>query len=531
MMEKNCMRWLCFACLTIVALPSHAVAKGEWYVNWEMEDRIAHSQLILVARVSNVSAMTVVHGGKASSTLREYRFQPVRRLKGVFSREELPLTSSDLGISESDGSTVPPLQQGEFRLLLLMRTAEGFSCVSGAGGSLPLDQQVPKLIGPDDPIVAMTQVLVEVTEEPSRNKRAALLIARLADTSGPPTVPLLRSLGRRAIWAAQNPSTAAPLARLTQDKSPAVRATALEAINRVLAADYLRRDEKSLARYANALRRDAESNESETPARVAALRAAGRLGEFGRTQPWTARLLLKQLDSAPTHAERQAATAGLADLQDPATLEHVLRVLDALPLDEETARERNLAQSVSRLAADGASAALVRRMRRSLAAGESPIVEIEQLGLLKSKDSIPGLLEAAGIAPSPMVAANEAVAAGPVVLDESAKGGRSLSRVVHDRSIESAHVTAEEQIALANAFEQIKDERAVEVLGVWLRSPATRWSKRSMPSTPIPPRRPSGCGSRRSPTCPSSCGWRESWGGTASRMAIRLPSSTSPIPE
>jgi hypothetical protein len=197
--------------LTCILGPSGSRAK-EWFGDWRMEDRVASSQLILVARVSNVSSMTIVHGGKASTTIREFRFQPVRRLKGVFGRDELAMTSSDLGIPVGDGSVPPPLQQGDQCRLLLARTQQGFSCVSGQSGIVR--QQVPRLSSLEDPIIAMTEALVKVTEMPSRQARVTHLSESLKSISGPAAIPLLEGLRRRAIWAAQSPAVADPVVAL-----------------------------------------------------------------------------------------------------------------------------------------------------------------------------------------------------------------------------------------------------------------------------------------------------------------------------
>jgi hypothetical protein len=182
-MNRIVIVWVCAAGFVLVH-GHHVVAQEEpvreWFQGWEMEDRIAQAQLCLVAKVSRVKDLTVVHGAKVDQTLREYHFQPVRVLKGIFSRDEFVMTDSDLGFPAEDGTSVPPLQQGELRLLLLTRTAEGLGCVSGPSGPQTPEAQVPKLESSGDPVVVMAEDLVRISESPSRRERSEHCVRALA---------------------------------------------------------------------------------------------------------------------------------------------------------------------------------------------------------------------------------------------------------------------------------------------------------------------------------------------------------------
>jgi hypothetical protein len=75
---------------------------------------VGQAHLVMVARVASISRVTVVEGAKTDVTLREYRFQPVRLLKGIFQRAELSMTASDLGCAADDGPAAPPLVEVSF---------------------------------------------------------------------------------------------------------------------------------------------------------------------------------------------------------------------------------------------------------------------------------------------------------------------------------------------------------------------------------------------------------------------------------
>lgn len=442
---------ICTLCLVCLGCSTVSYAK-EWFADWTMEDRVASSQLILVARASNVSSMTIVYGGKASTTIREYRFQPVRRLKGVFGRDELALTSSDLGLPEGDGSTPPPLQQGELCLLLLARTAEGFSCVSAPQGVSSVRQQVPRLSGPDDPVIAMTETLIRTTELPSRQARVTELAKGLGGISGAAAVPLLDSLRRRAIWAAQAPAIADSVVPLVRNESPAVRTAALQTIESILAAAYLRQDEV-LAKYAGAIRGATEQGLSETAAQTAAVRAIGYLGQFGREQPWPSQLLVQQLTGASTYAQRDAAIVALEHLGDSSAAASVMQSISSLPLDEDDGREQLFFTAAASLDDAQLLPLLLARLTSTIAAEQSPQIEIKQLGDLRSHEATPTLLKVAGVSASKLVSADAAGDGTADAIDPWYDDG----------------TTVPTKIELARAFEKIADPRAAGLLSIWLR--------------------------------------------------------------
>jgi hypothetical protein len=393
-----------------------------------------------------------------NTTYREYRFQPVRLLKGVFTRDELPMTSSDLGLSEADGSQAPPIQQGELRLLRLVRTAQGgFSCTGAQPGATQNpDQLLPRLVSVDDPIVGMAETLVRVTELPSRKERIEQLLSQLDQVAGPASVPLLKSLTARAAVAAELPAVAAPLIRLAGSDSPSIRTTAVQTIERVLAAGSLGDDSKALGACAEALRCVLDADDVESAARVLALRAIGHLGEFARRQPWTTRVLILHLDHPRTYAEFSAAATALADLNDPQAADRVLAALERLPLDESANREHALVAAARRLAEERVAPVLLRRLERKLVLEHYAVIEIAHLGQLKYREAAPALLRAAELF-APYRATNEQ--------GVNAADVPGLSQVA---GWDAFH---QQLTALAYAFEQLREPRAVPGLAL-----AKRWA-------------------------------------------------------
>ena len=185
----------------------------------------------MVARVASISQVTVVEGAKTDVALREYPLSAGAAAQGHLSaRSTLDDRGATWAISAGDASTAPPLKEGEFRLLILAQQQglETYGCVSAAPGATTFDERVPLLSGPDDPLVAVVETLIQVADSRSRRRARKLLVDRLADTGGVSAVPLLSSLRLRADWAAADERAYASLARLARDPSTAVRGGALE---------------------------------------------------------------------------------------------------------------------------------------------------------------------------------------------------------------------------------------------------------------------------------------------------------------
>ena len=87
--------WILFSCLVI--LQSRVVlARDEWFRGLDLEQATSEANLVLVARVVEVTEIKLTLGGKVEQSLQQFKFEPLQVLKGVFSRKVLLLSSNDL---------------------------------------------------------------------------------------------------------------------------------------------------------------------------------------------------------------------------------------------------------------------------------------------------------------------------------------------------------------------------------------------------------------------------------------------------
>jgi HEAT repeat protein len=383
--------------MTLVVLTlarSSASAEGE-FEGWHLEPALSQAQLVIVARLTSIGDLTIVEGAKTDVALREYRYQPVRRLKGIFQREQLSMTAADLGFPAGNTILAPPLQ-GEYRLLILAQQQGRYSgCVSVAPGTRTFNERVPVLTGPDDPLVLAVETLIQVSDRRSRHERARLLVERLADVDGLAAVPLLSSLRLRADWAATDPRAFATVARLARDPATPVRSAALDVLRDMLASGSMPSDRRQLDDVAGALQAIFAVENVSTRVRLAALEALGHLIALKKDIAWPRELLIALSTRAETHAERAAAINALTRITHPDATSAVLDALTTLPLDESPARESVYIGSAVRLDAARAERVLLARFERSIVARQSLEAEIEALGRMRSKDSLPLLLHAA----------------------------------------------------------------------------------------------------------------------------------------
>jgi hypothetical protein len=383
--------------LAVFAPACRAAAASEGFEGWDLEPGVAQAHLVMVARVASISRLTVVEGAKTDVAIREYRFEPIRRLKGIFQRDQLSMTAADLGCPADDPALACPLKEGEFRLLILAQQQGRYAgCVSAAPGAMTFAERVPLLTGPDDPLVGGIETLIQVADSRSRLERATLLVKRLEDVKGLAAVPLLSSLRLRADWAAADERALPSLTRLARDPATAVRMAALEVLRDILASRIMPQDPRQLEGAADTLRGVLESREAITRVRLTALEALGHLLALKADAAWARELLIAQLTTADTNAERAAAATALARIAHPQATAAVLEALTRLPLDEEPVRVLTYARAAVRLDAPGAERVLLARLERSMQARHSLRAEIEMLGQMRSKKSLPLLLTAAG---------------------------------------------------------------------------------------------------------------------------------------
>lgn len=384
------------AVLVVMGLTCRGASAQVGFEGWHLEPGVGQAHLVMVVRVASIGQLTVVEGAKTDISLREYRFQPVRRLKGIFQREQLSMTAADLGCPAGDETAAPPLKEGEFRLLILAQQQGRFlGCVSAAGGAMTFAERVPLLTGLDDPLIGVVETQIQVADSRSRRERAALVVKRLEGVEGLAAVPLLSSLRLRADWAAADDRTFPALIRLIPGSATAVRIGALEVLREVLANRIPPREARRLDGVAEALRAVLESDEPITGIRLAALETLGHLLALKANIPWARDLLIAQLTTARTHAERTAAATALGHLTQPQATTALLEALAKLPLDEDPTRELAYARAAVRLDNAAAEKVLLTRLERSIQARQSFDAEVTTLGRLRSKAALPLLLTVA----------------------------------------------------------------------------------------------------------------------------------------
>jgi hypothetical protein len=403
----------------------------ESYEGWHLEPGVGQAHLVMVVRVASVSQLTIIQGAKTDVALREYRFQPIRRLKGLFQRDQLSMTGADLGCPPEAAGQPCPLKEGEFRLLILaQQQGRWIGCVSAAPGASTFEERVPLLTGPDDPLVGAIETLIQVADSQSRRERASLAIKRLKDVDGRAAVPLLSSLRLRGDWAATDDDALPVLNRLTQSQSTAVRGAALETLREALEGRIAPEEPRRLDEAANALRKVLESDEPVTRLRLSALEGLGHLLAVKADVAWARDLLISQSTVAKTHAERTAAVVALSRIAHQQSKDAVFGALTQLPLDETSARESVYAQAAVRLDREGAERILLARLEQSMEARQSLDAEIQSLGRMNSQKSLPLLLTAATL----------------------------------------PHLESADRLRVAWALGRLRDDEAVPILTSWLRS-------------------------------------------------------------
>ena len=378
---------LALAFPVVPVFAQQAPPRDEWYRGLELEEAAANAELILVVRVEEVSEIRIVSGGKGESATQQFRFKPLRVVKGVFARQELILGSSDLGYRF--GGEMRNLKAGQTRLLFLGRSDVGYRNVNERDNSL--DHALPPLADENDPLLQGVTALLALHAEPDRFRRVALLTAALAKNSGPSAVPLLAAIPARALLAAQRADIAPAILRHLAEPSPAVRIAAAAALRSVLAADYLQHDDLRAATGA-ALAAALGDGGRSLPARAALLAAAGELG----ASPDPA--LLAQLDFAKpvrSLAEGAAQIESVGKLRLAAFKEKLLALSQSLPLDAAYHDPTEIA--LGRVDAAAGAAEIARRAEEKIAAGFRCEGEIAAAATLPDADAAALLVRLAAL--------------------------------------------------------------------------------------------------------------------------------------
>ena len=336
-----------------------------WEAKFDCERAAAAADLILVARVEEVSKIMLIRGGKSESSLYQYRFKPLQVIKGVFAREELSMNSGDLGLGRFSGSSSSkPLAQGDIRLLFLGRSSEGYQNAVQSPGTLEV--ALPPLRDEHDPLVGVVSALLAVNAEPDRARRVDRLVEALRAARGPGVVPLCFALERRAILAAQNPAVPSALVmHLQPDAGAVAQGMAARTLGRLMDVDYLKRtDLRASAATALATLLDDEA----VPAPVRA-QAVGTLGEAGTdtVEGMPAALAHLRVDPpANTRMEQTARVGMIGWLHLASQRQSIREAFLHLPLDEDNYTRTDYARAFARIDPERAVRELPERIRQVL---------------------------------------------------------------------------------------------------------------------------------------------------------------------
>jgi HEAT repeat protein len=384
--SRSAMKLTILVCYAVFLAAHAALAREEWFRGLDLENALAQAELVMIARVTEVSETKIVFGGKGESTLQQFKFAPLRTLKGVFARDTLSLTSNDLG-GFRFGETIAQMERGQVRLLILSRSSVGYANFN----QLPsLDQSVPLLKDEHDPLAGAVDVLIAITQQRDRAKRVTRTLDGLHATRGAAAIPLLRSLERRALLVAQTPVALAAITPHLGDASPTVREQAALTLRAVLDADYLNQ-RKLHDGAASATLALLDRADPDIAARVAAIGVLGSLGEI----PADNKIALTWLQieqPSTTFAESSARLRAIAQLKRVAQRDAVLALFHHLPLDAPHDLGRAAGLAFIGVAPDQAARELGVRFNNKLAAGLDGQTEIGLLGELPAASAVPALL-------------------------------------------------------------------------------------------------------------------------------------------
>jgi hypothetical protein len=268
--------------LTPAPQPPLAVARGGKSARQEildLERAVVQAELIVAVRLVDVTETKIVHGGRTEEVTQQYKFEPVRVLKGIFARESLLMTGQDLGIYRF-GPSGDRLERGQLMLVLLGRQGEAyFNC----NDSQTLAQSIPRLDGRDDPLLAAVDVLIASARTRDRVERVALLRDGLKAAKGRDASPLLLVLGRRSLLSARSPGMVEAIAPQLKAESPALRAVAARTLGSLLEAGQVGGLDRRAA--VNALGEALGQAGPDLAARIAMIDAIGSAGADAQAEP------------------------------------------------------------------------------------------------------------------------------------------------------------------------------------------------------------------------------------------------------
>jgi HEAT repeat protein len=371
--------------LLFLAASVTAFARDEWFRSLDLEPALNEASLVIAAQVLDVSETKMVFGGKMETTLREYKFAPVTILKGVYARDMLSMSSQDLGLFRSGEES--PIERGQFRLLMLGRSRNGYAILRPDSR---VEQSIPPLIGASDGLIESVKTLLAVSATTDRLERVHLLAAGLQARSGVAAVPLLVSMERRRLLAAQTPGVIDAISRQLRDSSPVVREQAAKTIRSLLESDYL--DQAALRQTAvRTLVASLADQDPNIAFRVAALEAVGAAGRAALDPPG-ARTLLESV-APSSFAELGARFHAVGQLGFSSQRDAVLNTLLQMPLDAASEAQSGTEWAAVKLDPGKGVPDVTLRLKQKFAAGLPAVTEIRTLGDAPAALAVPALVD------------------------------------------------------------------------------------------------------------------------------------------
>jgi HEAT repeat protein len=359
---------------------------------FDLEPAVTQAELILAVRLAEVTETKIIHGGRNMQVTEQYRFEPVRVLKGIFARESLLLTGQDLGIYRFAGGS-ERLPRGQLMLVLLGRQGQNyFNC--NTEGAMTLSQSIPRLSGPDDPLLPAVESLIGMTRLRDRGARVELLHGALKKASGRAISPLLLSLGRRALLAARAPGVMEAILPHLKSPTASTRELAARTVSTLLEADSAGQG-PARSDVARALVGALETAGPDLAARVAFIDAIGRLGQTGGREP-TVLAWFKSGRPATTLAETAARLRALARLAPADQKDAVARAYQSMPLDATPELQDAAGRALVAIDPTSAGALISTRLSAKHAAGLGVEQELALFAALPAALATPELLKAWG---------------------------------------------------------------------------------------------------------------------------------------
>jgi HEAT repeat protein len=380
----------------------------------DLELSIQRADLVVAAKLAEITESKVVQGGRNVQVTQQYRFEPVRVIKGIFARDALLMTGQDLGVYQF-AAAGERLQPGQTLLVLLARQGQHFMNCNPASS---LGQSIPRLSGADDALLPAVDVLIAAARQRDRKARVQTLLDGLAKAKGREAAPLLLALDRRAVIVARNASlhkdankqdtqesaVGHAILPLLKSDSASIRELAAHTIGSILDATPRNAAPKGQAaapsrlqlETARAIDAALATTGPDIAARVAMIEARGLAGGEGVGLSDEQQEQLRKLPLARSSSNAEAAARFRAIARNPANWrkEEVANEYQSLLLDAPADLQLALGRALVALDVQKAAEVIPQRLSRKHDAGLDVSTEINLIAALPPATAAPALLKA-----------------------------------------------------------------------------------------------------------------------------------------